>query len=173
MALLDILTYPDERLREKAEPVEEIDDEVRRLAEDMLDTMYAAPSGAGLAAIQVGVPLRVVVYDLSKQDEPDSPQVLINPVIEDAWGQEEEEEGCLSVIDLRAKVKRAETVRAHWLNLQGERVDVETGGFLAILLQHEIDHLNGVLFIDHLSRLKRRLYDQRLRKMNARAADGD
>jgi peptide deformylase len=155
MALRDIIILPDKRLRQVSEPVKKTDKEVRRLVEDMFETMYDAP-GIGLAAIQVGVPKRVVTLDLAKKDERKNPQVLINPEI--LWTSEDTttyEEGCLSIPQVYEDVERPAQVRVRYRDLEGKEHEVEAGGLLAICLQHEIDHVNGVLFIDHISRLKR------------------
>lgn len=155
MALREIITLPDPRLRLVSEPIGSIDDEVRKLAADMLETMYAAP-GIGLAAIQVGVPRRLVTLDLAKKDEPSNPQVYINPEVI-AGGPETSvyEEGCLSIPEYYEEIERPAAVSVKYIGLDGEPHQVEATGLLATCLQHEIDHLNGVLFIDYLSKLKR------------------
>jgi peptide deformylase len=155
MALREIIKLPDPRLRLVSKPVNAIDDEVRSLVADMFETMYAAP-GIGLAAIQVGVPQRVVTLDLAKKDDPKKPQVVINPEI--LWSSEERgtyEEGCLSIPELYEEVERPAQVKVRFTDLDGTVHEVDANGLLATCLQHEIDHLNGVLFIDHLSKLKR------------------
>ena len=155
MALRDILILPDKRLRQVSEPVKKIDAAIRKLVEDMLETMYDAP-GIGLAAIQVGTPKRVVTMDIAKKDEPKNPQVYVNPEI--VWVSEEKainEEGCLSIPEFYDDVERPAQVKVKYLDLEGSLREVEASGLLATCLQHEIDHLNGVLFIDHLSKLKR------------------
>ncbi|MCI0401381.1 MAG: peptide deformylase [Gammaproteobacteria bacterium] len=157
MALLEILHYPDPRLRKSAEAVAKVTDEIRRLAEDMLETMYKAP-GIGLAAPQVNVGKRVVVIDVS--EEKSSPLYLINPEIVHREGTEQMEEGCLSVPGVFDLVERSERVTMHALNLDGKPFELDADGLLAVCIQHEIDHLNGKLFIDYLSSLKR----QRIRK---------
>ncbi|NGX17655.1 peptide deformylase [Wenzhouxiangella sp. XN24] len=157
MAILKILEYPDPRLRTKAEPVLVVDDELRQLAADMLETMYAAP-GIGLAATQVNVHRRMLVADVSEKQ--DTPHVFINPVIVERLGTEAMEEGCLSVPGFYETVTRAEWVRVRALGLDGEPFEQELDGLLAVCVQHEIDHLDGKLFVDYLSDLKR----QRLRK---------
>ena len=142
-------------LKQKSAPVERVDDELRALMDDMLETMYAAP-GIGLAAIQVGEPRRVLVMDLARGEEPKAPRYFINPEI--LWSSEETapyEEGCLSVPEIYDEVERPARVKLRSLNYQGETVDEDAEGLFAVCIQHEIDHLNGVLFIDHLSRLKR------------------
>lgn len=161
MALLDILIFPDARLRRVAEPVKQVDDSTRQLIDDMLETMYAAP-GIGLAAIQVNVPKRVIVIDVS--EDRSNPLCLINPEILAREGEEEMEEGCLSVPGFAETVKRAERVRVQALNPDGERIELETDGLLAVCIQHEIDHLDGRLFVDHISSLKRQRIRKRLEK---------
>lgn len=161
MAILDILKFPDPRLRNSAKPVKKVDAEVRTLADDMLETMYKAP-GIGLAATQVGVARQVLVVDIS--EERDQPLVLINPQIVAAEGEEEMEEGCLSVPGFYEKVKRAERVRVKALDREGEELDLELDGLLAVCVQHEIDHLHGKLFVDYLSRLKRERIRKKLEK---------
>jgi len=157
MAKLEVLHFPDTRLRKQAAPVEIIDTEIKILAADMLETMYAE-GGIGLAATQVNVRKRVVVIDLSEQH--DNPMCLINPEIIKSVGTEQMQEGCLSVPGYFDLVERAEKVTLRYLNLDGESIEVDADGLLAVCVQHEIDHLNGKLFIDYLSPLKR----QRLRK---------
>jgi peptide deformylase len=161
MATLPILTFPNPRLRNKAHPVGEVDLKVRRLVDDMFETMYAAP-GIGLAAIQVDVPLRVVVIDVS--DRHDSPLCLINPEILERTGAEEMEEGCLSVPGFYESVNRAERVRVRALDRDGRPFEVDTDGLLAVCIQHEIDHLDGKLFVDYISSLKRQRIRRRLEK---------
>lgn len=157
MALLEILHYPDPRLRNRAAPVESVDDQIDKLVADMLETMYDAP-GIGLAAIQVNVSHRVVVIDVS-EDKSD-PLCLINPELLDARGLVEMEEGCLSIPGVYENVQRAEQVRVRALNRDGKRFTLDADGILAVCIQHEIDHLDGKLFVDYLSRLKQ----QRIRK---------
>jgi peptide deformylase len=161
MATLPILTFPNPRLRNRAHPVGEVDLKVRRLVDDMFETMYAAP-GIGLAAIQVDVPLRVVVIDVS--DRHDSPLCLINPEILERTGAEEMEEGCLSVPGFYESVNRAERVRVRALDRDGRPFEVDTDGLLAVCIQHEIDHLDGKLFVDYISSLKRQRIRRRLEK---------
>ncbi len=157
MALLDILEFPDERLRKQAKPVPVVDDSIRRLVDDMFETMYEAP-GVGLAATQVNVHKRIIVIDVS--EEKDQPLCLINPEILSRDGVEEREEGCLSVPGIFEKVRRAESIRVRALDREGEPFELEAEGLLAVCIQHEIDHLDGKLFVDYLSPLKR----QRIRK---------
>jgi len=167
MAILDICTYPEEILRQPAEPVTDIDEEVVKLVDHMAETMYSAP-GIGLAATQVGVAKQVLVADISPRKPESELIVLINPEIVAAEGEVLFEEGCLSVPDYQAEVKRHEKITVRGLNLKGEEVEIEAEGLLAIVLQHEIDHLNGKLFIDRLSKLKRDLYKRRMRKKLAK-----
>jgi peptide deformylase len=157
MAILDILHFPDPRLRNRAKPVTVVDDELRQLIDDMLETMYEAP-GIGLAATQVNVAKRLIVIDVS--EERDQPQVFINPEIVDKQGIEEMDEGCLSVPGIYETVQRAERIRVRALDRDGQPFELETDGLLAVCVQHEIDHLDGKLFVDYLSSLKR----QRIRK---------
>ncbi len=155
MPLRPIICIPDPRLRLISEPVGAIDAEVLSLLDDMLETMYDAP-GVGLAAIQIAVPRRVVVMDLAGKDDPPAPRFFVNPEI--VWSSEDKnvhEEGCLSIPDYYEDVTRPARVRARYLDRDGKPHEIEADGLLATCLQHEIDHLNGVLFIDHLSRLKR------------------
>jgi peptide deformylase len=154
---MDILHFPDDRLRRKASPVELVDDEVRQLIDDMFETMYDAP-GIGLAAIQVNVSQRVIVVDVS--EDRSEPVALVNPEITRLDGVEEMDEGCLSVPGIFEKVSRADSITVKALNRQGEQIEMEADGLLAVCIQHEIDHLDGKLFIDYLSELKR----QRIRK---------
>jgi len=167
MAILHICTYPEEILGQRAEPITEIDEEVVKLVDHMAETMYSAP-GIGLAATQVGVAKQVLVADIAPRRPESELIVLINPEIVAAEGEVIFEEGCLSVPDYQAEVKRHEKVTVRGLNLKGEEVELEAEGLLAVVLQHEIDHLNGVLFIDRLSKLKRDLYKRKLRKKLAK-----
>ena len=164
MAIKTILTYPDTVLRERAEPVTNIDGKTQQLIDDMAQTMYHAP-GIGLASNQVGEPCRIIIFDTSPKDEPHDLVVLINPEIVEADGVIVDEEGCLSVIDYRADVKRAARVTVEGVDREGNPVTLKKEGLDAVVLQHEIDHLNGVLFIDRISALKRELYKRRLKKM--------
>lgn len=157
MAQLEILHYPDPRLRTQARVVENVDDEVRQLVDDMFETMYAAP-GIGLAATQVNVHRQVIVIDVS--EEKNQPLCLINAEIIESEGEEESEEGCLSVPDIYDRVRRAERVKVKALDRDGDAFTLEAAGLLAVCIQHEIDHLQGNLFVDYLSPLKQ----QRLRK---------
>ena len=164
MALLEILTYPDARLSKMARPVSNVTDGTLRLISDMLDTMYAAP-GVGLAATQVGVLQRIIVLDVDHENPRTNVYKLINPVISHSEGQLLWEEGCLSVVDFTAEVRRAEHVQVVALDERGNERKIEAEGLLAVALQHEIDHLDGKLFLDRISRLKRDLYTRRRKKM--------
>lgn len=161
MALLNILHYPDPRLREIAAPVDKVDDEVRQLASDMLETMYDAP-GIGLAAIQVNVKKRVIVIDISENQS--DPLTLINPEILTAEGEREFQEGCLSVPEAYETVTRADTITVRTLTTDGDSREFEADGLLATCIQHEIDHLDGKLFVDYLSNLKRQRIRKRIEK---------
>jgi peptide deformylase len=161
MALLPILHYPDPRLKKRAEPVTEVDESIRRLAADMAETMYAAP-GIGLAATQVDVHKRVIVIDVT--EDRSGLTVLINPEILEKDGECVSEEGCLSVPGIYDKVTRAERVKVRALNLEGETVEFEAEGLLAVCIQHEIDHLDGHVFVDHLSQLKQTRIRNKLAK---------
>ena len=155
MAPREIIAIPDKRLRLKSEPVGKIDESIRKLVEDMFEAMYAAP-GIGLAAIQIGEPKRVVTMDLAKKDEPKRPQVFINPELVSKSGEKNiHEEGCLSIPEYYEEVERPASVRIRYLDLDGKQHEVDADGLLATCIQHEIDHLDGVLFIDHISKLKR------------------
>jgi peptide deformylase len=161
MAQLQILEYPDPRLRTRAEPVEAVDDALRRLIDDMFETMYAAP-GIGLAATQVNVHRRLLVADTSENH--DDPRVFINPEILEKDGVEVSEEGCLSVPGFYEKVERAERIRVRALDRDGRAFEEELDGLLAVCVQHEIDHLDGKLFVDYLSDLKRQRIRKRIEK---------
>lgn len=163
MALMDILHYPDPRLRTRAAPVAQVDDRLRQLAADMLETMYHAP-GIGLAATQVNVHERVIVVDVSPQHN--EPRCYVNPEIIAKEGEEEMEEGCLSVPGVFDIVRRAEKIRVRALGLNGQSSEFDADGLLAVCIQHEIDHLDGKLFVDYLSGLKR----DRIRKKLEKAA---
>ena len=155
MATRDIITIPDPILKTVSRPIETIDDDVRTLLDDMLETMYAAP-GIGLAAVQIGIPRRLVVIDIAKDEAPPEPVKFINPEI--VWASEElseYEEGCLSIPDVYDKVTRPSEVKVRYIDIEGKQQERHCDGLLATCIQHEIDHLDGVLFIDYLSRLKR------------------
>ena len=164
---LTILTYPDPRLKEKAKEIGEITPELKQLAQDMAETMYAG-EGIGLAATQVGECCRLVVIDLTGPEKREGLMVLVNPRIVASEGETETEEGCLSVRALRSKVKRAAKVTVTAKDLEGKDVTLEGDDLLAVCLQHEIDHLDGALFIDRISRLKRVLYDKKVEKWEKR-----
>lgn len=163
MAIREILRYPDRRLREVAEPVEAVTDEVRKLVEDLAETMYAAP-GVGLAATQVGVRQRVFVIDIAGDDEPSDLRVFINPELLELNGTQVYSEGCLSFPGVSEEIKRAEHVKVRALGVDGQVFELETDGLLAVAIQHENDHLNGVLMIDKLSAVKRRMMGRKLAK---------
>ena len=155
MALRDIIKLPDKRLRLVSEPVLKFNADIRTLVADMFETMYEAP-GIGLAAIQVGVPLRVVTLDVSKKDGDKDPKVVINPeILVSSDERSVYEEGCLSIPDIHEDVERPARVTFRSLDLAGKPQEIEAVGLLATCIQHEVDHLNGVLFIDHISKLKR------------------
>ena len=157
MAILNILHYPDPRLREKALPVEEVNSEIKQLVADMFETMYEAP-GIGLAATQANIQKRIIVIDISENKS--EPHCFINPEIIESNGTEEMEEGCLSVPGIYEKVQRAEHIKVRALDREGKSFEMEADGLLSICIQHEMDHLEGKLFVDYLSELKR----QRIRK---------
>ncbi len=161
MALLEVLHYPDPRLRRRAKPVAAVDATVRRLIDDMFETMYAAP-GVGLAAVQVGVDRRVVVVDVS--EDKSAPLALVNPEILEREGEEEMQEGCLSVPGVYEPVRRAERIRYRALDRDGAPIEGAAEGLLAVCIQHECDHLEGRLFVDYLSELKRQRIRKRLEK---------
>jgi len=171
MALRDILILPDRRLRQVSEPVKKITSEIKSLVEDMFETMYAAP-GIGLAAIQVGVPKRVVTMDIAKREGETEPRVFINPEI--TWSSDDPsvyEEGCLSIPDVHEDVERPAKVRFKYLDLDGKAHEAEAEGLFATCIQHEVDHLNGVLFIDHISKLKRDRIVKKFTKAKKRAEE--
>ena len=166
MALRDIIILPDKRLRSVSKPVVAIGDEIRTLVADMFETMYEAP-GIGLAAIQIGIPSRVIVMDLSKREAEAEPRVFIDPEI--TWSSEEKslyEEGCLSIPDVHEDVERPARVKIRYLDLEGKPHEEDAEGLFATCIQHEVDHVNGVLFIDHISKLKR----ERITKKFTKAA---
>ena len=165
MSIKPLIILPDPVLRLVSKPVERFDASLKKFSNDMLDTMYDAP-GIGLAAIQVGEPIRLVVIDLAKEDEPQAPQVFINPeIVEKSDERAIYEEGCLSIPDYYAEVERSATVKVKYFDLEGKQHEVDADGLLATCLQHEIDHLDGVLFIDHISRLKREIVMRKFRKL--------
>lgn len=170
MAIRDILTVPDPRLKQVSKPVERVDDDIRALMDDMLESMYAA-DGIGLAAIQVGVPLRVIVMDLARSGEKPQPRYFINPEILDASGDlQPYEEGCLSVPTYYDEVERPDRVKIRYLDYDGAEVIEEAEGIYAVCIQHEMDHLEGVLFIDKLSRLKRDAAIRKVKKLERQKA---
>lgn len=164
MSKLEILTYPDKFLSQPVKPLENIDGKVQQMIDDMAATMYEAP-GVGLAAIQVGWDKSLLIYDISPRDENHSLRVLINPRIVTKEGEIlSENEGCLSVPEFRADVKRAANITVEGHDREGNPIRMDADGLLAIVLQHEIDHLNGTLFIEHISSLKRQMYKRRMKK---------
>ena len=166
MAIRPVITLPDAKLRLRSAPVDHVDDSVRTLLDDMLETMYDAP-GIGLAAVQIGVMKRLVVLDTAKQDQTPTPMVLVNP--EMLWRSDETstyEEGCLSIPDEYYEVVRPERIRVRFLDRDGNPQEIEADGILATVIQHEIDHLDGLLFVDHISKLKR---DRVIRKFEKAA----
>ena len=172
MPLKPIIILPDPKLRLVSLKIERVDDDLRRLIDDMIETMHDAP-GVGLAAIQVAEPIRLLVVDTAKKEETPAPQVFINPEI--VWSSEQRstyEEGCLSIPEYYAEVERPASVRARALDREGKLSEVLAEGLLATVLQHEIDHLNGVLFIDHISKLKRDRVIKKFQKAAKRAGDG-
>ena len=171
MAIKEILTFPNPVLRQKTEPVTQFDDSLRQLAADLAETMYAAP-GAGLAANQIGVCRRVVVIDVSSSKEDKKHLVLVNPEIIEKEGCQVDEEGCLSVLDLTAKVERYSKLLVRAQDLEGKTWEFPAENFFARVIQHELDHLNGILFIDHLSPLKRSLYKRSLKKKLQERVEG-
>jgi peptide deformylase len=165
MAIREILTVPHPVLKQVSQPVDKVDDELRALMDDMLETMYDAP-GIGLAAVQIGVPKRVIVMDLSREGEDKAPQYFVNPEI--VWKSDDVapyEEGCLSVPEIYDEVERPARVKLRYLNYQGEQIEEDAEGLYAVCIQHEMDHLEGVLFIDYLSRLKREQAVKKVKKL--------
>ena len=164
MALRQILTEPNEILRQKSLAVEKVDEGVRKLMDDMLETMYAAP-GIGLAAIQVGIPKRVIVLDLASRDKPKNPMYFVNPeIITKSKNNSTYEEGCLSVPGQFAEIDRPETCHIKYLDYNGQHKEIQAEGMLATCIQHEMDHLEGILFIDYLSKLKKTMIVKKLSK---------
>ncbi|MCB8840115.1 peptide deformylase [Aurantimonas sp. VKM B-3413] len=169
MTIKPLIILPDPVLRLQSKPVEKLDQAVKTLADDMLETMYDAP-GIGLAAIQVGEPLRMLVIDVSQEDEDKAPRVFLNPeILSTSDDRSTYEEGCLSIPDYYAEVERPATVTVRYLGLDGQMHEETADGILATCLQHEIDHLNGVLFIDHISKLKREMVVKKFTKQARRA----
>lgn len=172
MTIRPILTAPDPRLKLVSEPVEKVDGDIRTLVDDMIATMYDA-DGIGLAAIQVGVPKRMLVMDIDQRDGKKNPRVFINPVI--TWASEETavaEEGCLSIPEIWDEVERPARIKAEYLDRDGKKQELEADGLLAVCLQHEMDHLEGILFVDHLSKLKRSMAMKKLQKAKKLKAAG-
>lgn len=172
MAIRPVLTAPDPRLKTVSEPVEKVDGELRTLIDDMIETMYDA-DGIGLAAIQVGVPKRMLVMDIDQRDGKKNPRVFINPVI--TWASDEmavNEEGCLSIPEIWDEVERPARIKAEYLDRDGKKQELEADGLLAVCLQHEMDHLEGILFVDHLSKLKRSMAMKKLQKAKKLKAAG-
>ncbi|MEC5323280.1 peptide deformylase [Aurantimonas sp. A3-2-R12] len=169
MTIKPLIILPDPILRQPSKPVETVGDRVKRLADDMLDTMYDAP-GIGLAAIQVGEPLRLLVIDVSKEEDDKAPQVFLNPeILAESDDRNVYEEGCLSIPDYYAEVERSAEVTVRYLGLDGKMHEETADGILATCLLHEIDHLNGVLFIDHISKLKRDMVVKKFTKAARKA----
>jgi len=171
MALREIIVLPDKRLRVVSEPVKAVDAELRALVDDMFETMYEAP-GIGLAAIQIAIPRRIITIDTAKKDDPKAPLALFNPEI--IWSSDETgtyEEGCLSIPEYYEEVERPARVKVRFMNLDGKTQELDADGLLATVLQHEIDHTNGVLFIDHISKLKRDRVVKKFAKAAKRAED--
>jgi peptide deformylase len=165
MSIRPLVILPDPVLRQVSKPIERFDADLKRFSQDMFETMYDAP-GIGLAAIQVAEPIRLVVIDLAKEDEPKLPQVFVNPqILERSDGANVHEEGCLSIPDYYAEVERPAFIRVAYQDLEGNKHEINADGLLATCLQHEIDHLDGVLFIDHISRLKRDMVVRKFRKL--------
>jgi len=165
MANLGITKYGNAVLRKVAEPVTEINDEIRKIVDDMLDTLYASSDGVGIAAPQIGVSKRIIAIDTNSSDASVKPMVIVNPEIVERSGEIKEQEGCLSVPEIRGDVKRFERVVVEGIDLEGNKIRVEGTDLLSRVLQHEIDHINGKLFIDHLSKLKQQLLKNQLRKI--------
>lgn len=165
MSVLPIVLLPDPVLRQESASVEHVDDDTRKFADSMLETMYDAP-GIGLAAIQVGTPRRMLVIDIAKEDEEKDPHVFINPeIVTSSDERSTYEEGCLSIPDYYADVERPASVTVRYLDREGAQQEMVANGLMATCLQHEMDHLNGVLFIDHISRLKREMVIKKFRKL--------
>jgi len=165
MSVKPLIILPDPLLRQVSKPVERVDSQLLKFAGDMLDTMYDAP-GIGLAAIQVGEPLRLVVIDLAKEGEPPAPQIFFNPeIVASGDDTNVHEEGCLSIPDYYAEVERPASVTVRYIDKDGKQQELAADGLLATCLQHEIDHLNGVLFIDHISKLKRDMVMRKFKKL--------
>jgi peptide deformylase len=162
MSLLEILHFPDPRLRQKASPVAMVDEEIRSIVDNLFETMYSAP-GIGLAAVQVNILKRIIVIDISEDKK--QPLCLINPEILESHGEEKMEEGCLSVPGIYEKVKRAKSIKVRYLDREGKTIEKEINDLLAVCIQHEMDHLEGKLFVDYLSEMKRNRIRKKLEKM--------
>jgi peptide deformylase len=172
MSIKPLIILPDPVLRQVSKPVERVDDGLRKFAREMLQTMYDAP-GIGLAAIQVGEPIRLLVIDLSKDDEPKAPQIFINPeILARSDNVSTYEEGCLSIPDYYAEVQRPSSVQVKFVDEAGNSRELAAEGLMATCLQHEVDHLNGVLFIDHISKLKRDMVVKKFKKLAKERAPG-
>ena len=172
MALRPIIILPDPKLRLISERIERVDGALKKLMDDMIETMHDAP-GVGLAAIQIAEPIRLVVIDVARKEEPPNPQVFVNPEVVWASGERSTyEEGCLSIPEYYAEVERPASVRTRYLDREGETREILAEGLLATVLQHEIDHLDGILFIDHISKLKRDRVIKKFQKAAKRAGDG-
>lgn len=163
MSLLPILTFPDPILRQKSQKISVFDDSLQSIISDMIETMYDAP-GVGLAAPQIGEAIQLIIVNASQEDDGKESMVMINPEITAKEGHQVDEEGCLSVLDLTAKVKRSKKITVAYQDIAGEAQEVTVEDRFAVVLQHEIDHLHGILFIDHLSTLKRALYKKKIKK---------
>jgi peptide deformylase len=172
MAIRKIITFPNPVLREKAKKITSFDDDLKKLAADMSETMYDAP-GVGLAANQIGIARQIVVVDISDNEDEKKYIALINPVISDGEGSVTGEEGCLSVLEYESKVKRFQKIKVTARNLEGEEIDFEAEDRFARIIQHEVDHLHGKLFIDHISRLKLTLYKKKLKKILRNKKDNE
>ncbi len=168
MSILPILTFPNPVLRQKAINVTSFDEDLQNTINDMIETMYDAP-GVGLAAPQVGKSIRLIVVDISKEEGEKKSMVMINPEITEKEGSQVDEEGCLSLIDLTASVKRNKKITVSYQDAEGNPQEISTEDRFAIVLQHEIDHLDGILFLDHLSTLKRALYKKKIKKQQQAA----
>ncbi|HIQ36534.1 MAG TPA: peptide deformylase [Desulfocapsa sulfexigens] len=166
MSLRTILKFPDPILRQKAKKISNFDASLQNLATDMIETMYDAP-GVGLAAPQIGESIRLIVVNASQEEDGEETMVLVNPEITEREGTQADEEGCLSVLDLTASVKRSQKVTVSYQDMTGESQELTVEDRFAVILQHEIDHLNGILFLDHLSTLKRALYKKKIKKLMA------
>jgi peptide deformylase len=171
MAILPIITLPDPLLRKISDPVERVDDAIVKLMDDMLETMYAAP-GVGLAAVQVGIPRRIVVIDAAEEGDPPQPIAMANPELVGLGSKTRlHEEGCLSIPDVRVDIERPETVTVRYVDRHGKQQELEANGLLATVIQHELDHLDGQLIIDFLSRLKRDMVIRKFKKQAREARD--